>query len=309
MGEAAKGLWAMIAACVIWGLSPIYFKALGDVPAFEVLCHRIVWSLVFFLIVLRLQGRVDAIWQAIRGRTGRMVGFASVAAGINWLTFIWAIQSGQTVEVSLGYYVYPLLAILLGMFVFGERLTPAQAIAAGLAGLGVAVLTAGLGRMPWVGLGVALSFAFYGMAKKGLALPAMVTVTAEVVFLAPLAVIWLAGVHLDGWPGGVGAFGDDPLTTVLLIAAGPLTGGPLMLFSYAVQRVRLTTIGLVQYLSPTMQFLCAVLLLGEVLTPWHMIAFPLIWAALAIYSAASLRQSKAAAKDASSVATSGTAAR
>lgn len=297
MSEAAKGLWAMVAACVVWGLSPLYYKALAHVPPLEVLSHRTLWSALFFALILIAQGRLAELRGAASLRVLAVIGFAAVMISANWFLFIFSIQSGHGVEASLGYYIFPLVAVVFGVMFFGERLGRAQVFAVGLAAVAVSVLTLGLGAAPWIALALAVTFGLYGVVKKRLALRPLVSVLVEVLLLVPLALAWLIAVHgggLDqGKPGGW--FGHSLMTSAGLAFSGVITALPLMLFSYASQKARMATVGLVQYLNPTLQFLCAVLAFGEPFTRWHLIAFALIWTALAIYSAAVL---KAAARPA-----------
>ena len=197
-------------------------------------------------------------------------------------------QNGQALEASLGYYIFPLFAVALGYLVLGERFTRLQSLAIGLAVLAVVVLTVGLGVAPWLALMLAATFASYGLIKQGVALGPVISVFVEMLILTPLALVWLWGVHEFGWTdiGGRvgGVFGHDPVASVMLALSGPLTGGPLILFSFAARRIPYATVGLVQYLNPTLQFAAAVLVLGERFTVWHAIAFPLIWVGLALYS-------------------------
>lgn len=299
----------MACACTIWGLSPLYYKLLVQVPPLEVLGHRTLWSALFFGLVLMGQGRLGLVPQLLRGRRLLVVAFAAVMISANWFLFIWSVQIGHTVEASLGYYIFPLVAVLIGMAVFGERLSRGQGIAVALAGIAVAVLTLGLGVAPWIALALATTFGIYGLIKKQLAAGPVVSVTAEVLVLAPLAAGWLLGIHSGAWQefGRAGAvFGQDVQTSVLLAFSGVLTAGPLILFSYASKRVTMATLGLVQYLNPTLQFFCATLVFAEAFTRWHAAAFALIWAALALYSYESLRQDRAARNRASRAAMSGT---
>ena len=280
----------MIGAASLWGLSPVYYKLLSHVPPMELLSHRIFWSLVFFALVLGLQGRVREISRALIGwRRVGMVGLAALMVSINWLLFIYATQIDRVTESSLGYYIFPLVAVLLGRFLFAERLDCAQWLAAALATIAVAVLTVGLGGLPWISLTLAASFALYGVLKKLLPIGPVVSVTCEVLMMAPFA----AGLLLWISATGQGAFGRTAGETVLLMASGPITALPLILFSTAARRIPLSAVGLLQYINPTLQFLCAVILFAEPFGVWHQIAFPLIWAALTIYSIAALRQDRA----------------
>lgn len=298
MSEASKGVAAVVGACVIWGLSGMYYKLLSHVPPLEVLAHRTLWSLVFFGVVLAVQGRLGQLLALLRSwRVMALVAFAAVMISANWFTFIFSVQTGRAMQASLGYYMFPLVAVIFGFVLLGERLTRLQWGAVALAVVAVLVLTAGLGVAPWISLFLAVSFGLYGLLKKGSGAGPVVSVTGEVLLLAPLALAWLFGVHMLGWTGVTGAnlgtFGHDLSDSLLLAFSGPITAGPLILFSYATKRVSLASVGLVQYLNPTLQFLVATLVFLEPVSRWHAIAFPLIWVALALYSWESLRQERA----------------
>lgn len=299
MTEAGRGVAAMIGACSIWGFIAVYYAALAHVPPLEVLAHRVVWSAVFFGLLLGVQGRLGTTAVLlVDARAWRLVALAAVTIGANWFLFIFAVQSGQVLQSSLGYYIFPLVAVGLGFVVLGERFTPLQAAAIALAATAVAILALGLGAAPWISLALAGTFGLYGLAKNRLAVGPVASVFAETALLVPLALVWLFALHagLAADPGGrAGAvFGGDPGTTLLLVLSGPLTGLPLVLFSYAARRVAYATLGLIQYLNPTIQFGVAVLLFGEAFTGWHAVAFPLIWAALALYSYETWRRERRA---------------
>ncbi|WP_297769813.1 EamA family transporter RarD [uncultured Roseovarius sp.] len=291
MREATKGIIAMVAACTIWGLSGIYYKLLDHVPPIEILAHRTLWSCAFFASILFLQGRISVLGQALAERRSlMMIGFAALTISTNWFVFITSIHVGRAMEASLGYYIFPLVAVLLGALAFRERLGKAQLFAVGLALCAVATLTVGLGVPPWIALVLATSFGLYGLVKKGLSVGPVVSVTAEVLLLSPIALGVLWYFHADGH----GAFGINWHDSLLLAFSGILTGTPLILFSYATKRVTLATVGLVQYTNPTIQFLVAMLIFREAFSFWHAVAFAMIWTALAIYTTASLRQDRAA---------------
>lgn len=304
MTPAARGVAALLLACVLWGLSPLYWALLKHVPPGELLAHRTLWSFVWFAALLALQGRAGVALSLVRGPARWRVALAAGCISLNWFFLIAAVQWGMVTEASLGYYIFPLLAVLVGVVTFGERLGPVPAAAVALAAAGVGVLTVGLGTAPWLALILAGSFAIYGAVKKRLDAGPVVSVTAEVTLLVPVALAGLAVLHI--WGGG--AFGADIATTLLLIAGGPVTALPLMLFSYASRRVSMATLGLGQYVNPTLQFLVATLIFAEPFTRWHAAAFALIWAAVALYSAAVLRQERTARSRAVSVGTSGTTA-
>lgn len=290
MDQTAKGIVAMIAACVIWGLSPLYYKLLTHVPPLEILAHRTLWSLVTFAGLLAFQGRLRALGGALGApRAAGITLFAALMISTNWFLFILSIQIERATEASLGYYIFPLVAVLLGVLAYGERLARLQWVAVGLAALGVTILTIGQGAAPWVSLVLALTFGLYGLVKKRLTVGPVVSVTGEVALLAPVALGWLVWFH---W-GGNGVFAQDLHTSALLMFSGLITALPLILFSRAAKVVRLATVGLIQYINPTLQFLCATLVFGEPFGALHAATFGLIWAALALYSAVSLGQENA----------------
>lgn len=295
MTEAGKGVVALVATCTFWGLSGLFYKLLVHIPPIEILAHRTIWSLVFFSLVLLVQGRLGQMRAALGSPQAILiVGFAALMISVNWFVFILSIQIGKATEASLGYYMFPLVAVGIGRVVFGERLSRMQAIAVALAVLAVVVLTLGLGVAPWIALVLSMSFGLYGLMKKRLSAGPVVSVTAEVLVLSPIALVVLALAHRGG--GGGGAFGADLTDSLLLMFSGILTASPLMLFSYASKRVRMGTVGLVQYINPTLQFLVAVLIFAEPFSGWHLVAFVLIWGALALYSAASVSIERAARK-------------
>ncbi len=290
MTEHTKGLIAMIAACLCWGLSPIAFKAMTGIPALEVLAHRALWSLLIFGMVLVLQRRIWALVAALRRKDLLFpILLASCLIMSGWWIFIWSVQSGQATQNALGFYIFPLVAVLLGRVLFGEMLNKVQWGAVALVAIAVSALTYGLGQTPWVALVLAGNFAVYGVIKKRLSMDPVISVTAEVVVMLPFALVllWHTGHN------GTGHFGGWNRDTGLLIFAGPLTALPLILFSFAAPRLTLTTTGLVSYINPTLQFFCAVALFQEPFTVWHVQAFALIWIALALYSISSWRQEKA----------------
>jgi chloramphenicol-sensitive protein RarD len=310
MSETGKGIAAIAGACVIWGLSSIYYKALAHVPPEEVLAHRTLWSFVFFAGVLAVQGRLGALRGLIESRRVWQVLLAAVMISTNWFFFIYSVQTGRALGASLGYYIFPLVAVLLGVVIFRERLRFGHGVAVVMAALAVAILTWGLGAAPWISLLLATTFGFYGVVKKGLDAGPVASVTAEVTLLLPLAVLWLVGVHAFGWTGITGrnlaVFGDDLRDSLLLAFSGVLTATPLILFSYAARRLGYGLLGLMEYINPTLQFLVASMIFGELVTRWHMIALPIIWVALALYSWVSLRQDRAESSLTPRVSTSGT---
>lgn len=260
MGEAARGVAALVLACTVWGLSPVYYAELAHVPPLVVLAWRTLWSLVLFGLVLGLQGRLGDLRGAFAGlrRTGATLA-AALLVSANWFGFILAVSTGRTVESSLGYFIFPLVAVALGRVVLGERLSALQWGAVALAAAAVLVLTAGLGTAPWIALWLAVTFGLYGLVKARLALGPVVSVAAEVLLLSPIALVLVLTAPAP----------PDLRTQLLLAFSGVLTAGPLALFAYAARRVRLSTLGLGQYINPTLQFLVAVLWFAEPFTLWQ----------------------------------------
>lgn len=299
MDNTKQGLLAMLGACSIWGLSPIYYKALLHVPAGELLAHRTFWSFVVFAGVLAVQGRLGHLKLALA--TPRAVAILAAAAlmiSINWGLFIISVQIGRVTETSLGYYIFPLIAVLFGVVLLRERLSILQWMAIAIAAVAVVQLAVGLGAAPWISLILGVTFALYGLIKKRLQIGPVVSVTAEVVLLVPFAIGWLAFVHVGGQGSAHGQFGRDLWTSGLLAFSGVITALPLILFSAAAQRVSMSTLGVMQYINPTLQFFCATVVFGEPLSRYHTIAFALIWVALALYTISSWRQDSARRKSA-----------
>lgn len=308
VGAPWMGVAAALSAFAIWGLSPIFYKALAHVPPLEVLSHRTLWSLAFIGGYALLTGRAGRIRATLADRRSALaLSLAALLIAVNWFGFIYAVQVSRATEASLGYYIFPLLTVLLGVLVLREPLTRAQALAVALAAAAVTVLGLGLGAPPWIALILSGTMSLYGLVKKMIGVGPVSSVTIEALLLAPLALVWLGGVHLAGWHGVVdrpgGWFGSSWADTALLIASGPMTGGPLLLFAAAAQRLRYATLGLLQYLNPTLQFFCAVVVFGEVFTLWHGVAFGVIWSALAIYSASAFATDHSARRAARRAAT------
>ena len=274
------------AAFVFWGLTPIYYKLLPHVPPAEILAHRVVWSVVFGALFVS----VSRSWPAVRTSLGdwrilRALALTAALVSTNWLVYIWAIANDQVMSTSLGYYINPLVNVLLGMLFLGEKLNRARGIAVALAVVGTTSLAVDVGSLPWVSLTLAFSFGFYGLIRKRLGLPGIAALFVETLLVAPLALIALAWFHRDGH----GAFGADLTTSLLLVLAGPVTLLPLLWFAEAARRLPLVTVGFFQYLGPTLTFLLATLVYGEQFTLAWAITFILIWSALAVFSLDSLR--------------------
>ncbi len=289
MTPARRGIVGVLVACVIWGLAPLYYRYLSRIPAPEMLAHRTLWSAVTFGGLMAGQGRLALLVQAARGPELPRILLTALLISFNWGFFIWAIQNGHAIEAGLGYYIFPLMAVVLGVLTYGERLSPLQGLAVGLVAAAVALLTIGIGVAPWIALCLGLSFAAYTRTKKGMKTDATASVTLEVLLLAPLALAYLVWLHLGQGGGG---FGREVEASVLLPLTGVITAGPLILFSSGAQKVRLSTLGLAQYLNPTLQVVCAAWIMGDAVTRWHLGALALIWGAVILYSAEAWRQDR-----------------
>jgi chloramphenicol-sensitive protein RarD len=290
-----SGIMYAALAFFCWGLFPIYFHALGEVPPLQILAHRMLWSLAFLLILLLL--RRDWKWLQVVRQPRVFFSFvlSALLLSANWLVYIWSVMNHHVIEASLGYFINPLVNIVLGYLILKERMRPLQWAAIGVAALGVAWLTWQAGTVPWIALFLALSFGGYGLLRKTAALGPLEGLSFETIVLFPLAagyVIWLT-VH------GQNVFINTASDTTrwLLIMAGPLTAIPLLLFATGARKIPLSILGLLQYLSPTLQFLLGVWLFKEAFSADRLVGFVLIWSALALFAGEGLlRRQPAAAK-------------
>lgn len=269
----------------LWGISPLYFKAVGavGVPLLELNAHRVLWSCLLCLAILLAMGKRRE-WLAVLRNPGLRKALAATAVFLlsNWLVFVWAIERDQVIACSLGYYINPLFTVLLGRLVLKERMSRVQWAAFGLAAIGVAVLIGNADSAIWLSLIIAVSWGFYALIRKSFPVDSLIGLTVETMVLLPFALAYLGWL---AWNGGQGAFGTaDGWTHVLLLLAGPVTTAPLVLFAAGWRRLRVATMSLLQYLSPTLQFLLAVLLWNETFTGAHAVAFAFIWGALIVYS-------------------------
>lgn len=271
-----------LAAYLWWGFIALYFRAVSAVGPLEVLAHRVLWSLLFLLLFLTARGRAPVLLAVLRDR--RSVGLLAVTTvliAVNWLVFIWSVFNGHLLEASLGYFINPLVNVLLGFVFLGERLRRGQTVAVALASVGVVWLAVGSGTPPWIALVLAATFGSYGLLRKMGRPDGLTGLAVETLLLAPLALGWLLFSAGQGTlVFGVGGWHRS----LLLAAAGPVTALPLVWFAEGARRLRYATLGFLQYLAPTFQFLLAVTLFGESFTRTHAVSFGLIWAALAIYS-------------------------
>ena len=288
--KARAGLLYGLAAYGLWGVMPIYFKWLQAVPSIDIVAHRIVWSLAALVIFVTLA----RVWDQVRGaianrKTLLILLLTSVLIGTNWLFYVYAINSGHILAGSLGYYLNPLANILLGRFILKERLSPLQWAAVAIAAGGIAVLAAGALGTLWLSLTLCFSFATYGLLRKIISVDSLAGLTVETILLFPLALGWLLLGGAEGRPF-LGANGGE---TGLLMAAGIVSTVPLLCFTAAARRLAYSTVGMLQFIAPTLQFLLAVAVYGEAFTRAHAIAFGCIWTALFLYVASMVRSLRA----------------
>ncbi len=280
-GSASRtGTVAGFCAYGLWGLFPLVFTLIDEVAPLEILFHRIAWSLVVVLAVLTIQRRFPELHAVVRSpRLRRILAAAAVFISVNWLTYIWAVNNGHVVDAALGYYVNPLITVALGVVVLGEHLRRAQKIALGFGACAVAVLTVASGSVPWIALVLACSFATYGYLKKSADVAALPSLAVETAVLSPLALVGLAVFQFRGdLSFAHGSIGRD----AILLGLGVVTAVPLLLFATAATRIPLSTLGLLQYVTPSLQLLCGVLILDEDLPPERLVGFVLVWIALTV---------------------------
>ncbi|MBZ0128785.1 MAG: EamA family transporter RarD [Rhodobacteraceae bacterium] len=279
--DTPRGLAFALVAYLLWGFLPLYMKLLSHVPPAEVVAHRVIWSVPLAGLVLIVLGRTRDLRAALANP--KMLAMAALTAALvsfNWGIYVWAITSGNALDAALGYYINPLFSIFLGAVLLKERLSPAQIFAIVLAALAVVVIAVDAGRLPWAALALTFSWGFYAFFKKSLPIGPNQGFLLEVLILSPFALAWITWLTMTGQ----GHFLDSAADFWLLLGTGLVTAGPLMIYANGAKLVRLSTIGIMQYIAPTMIFLIAVLVFGEPFGTARAIAFPLIWAALVIYS-------------------------
>ncbi|MCP9480883.1 EamA family transporter RarD [Shimia sp. CNT1-13L.2] len=285
--DTPQGLAFAVTAYVLWGFLPLYMKAVAHVPAVEIVAHRVIWSVPLAGLVLIILRRTKDLRAALLNP--RMLMMACVTAALislNWATYVWAVTSGNALDAALGYYINPLFSIALGAILLREPLTRMQLVAVGLAALGVAVLIYKAGSLPWAALGMMVTWGFYAFFKRSLPIGPNQGFLLEVLILLIPAlgyVLWLGAT-------GTGHFGATAFDTAFLAGAGIVTAVPLLIYANGAKLVRLSTMGILQYIAPTMIFLIAIFLFGEEIDRGRMIAFPLIWAGLVVYSVPMVRQ-------------------
>lgn len=292
------GLLFGLGAYMLWGVLPLYFKAIVGVLPSEIVAHRILWSLVLLGALVTLRHRWGAIRMAVAApKVLATLALTSALIAVNWLVYIWAVLNGHVLAGSLGYYLNPLVNVLLGVFLLKERLTRAQTFAVGLAAAGVAVLAIGAAEGLWISLTLASSFALYGFLRKVAPVDSLEGLSIETTILAPIAfgyVLWLQ-------QQGASGFGTSGATDALLILGGAVTAIPLLLFTAAAKRLAYSTLGFLQYIAPSLQFLLAVLVFGEVFTTAHAVCFGAIWTALMIFAWEGVRTARSRAAETEAV--------
>jgi chloramphenicol-sensitive protein RarD len=276
-----KGIAATVFAYFLWGFFPIYFHWLAVVPAFQIMSHRVVWSFFFVTGILLAQGQVRKLVKAITLRTALIYLAAGVLLGINWTTYVWAVNAGHVVETSLGYFINPLVSVMLGVVFLRERLRPLQWVPVALATAGVIYLTVAFGSLPWIALVLAFSFGLYGLMKKIAPLDSLPGVALETAMIFLPTGLYLIFAEIQG--NGAFVHAGWPVT-LLLILSGVVTAVPLLLFAVGAHSVPLSIMGLLQYISPTMHFIAGVFLFDEPFTLTQAIGFAVIWLALIVFS-------------------------
>lgn len=295
--ESKLGILYTASAYVLWGILPIYWKLIQEMPAFEILAHRIIWSCLFMfgvIVILRKNKPFKQEVKRIFTNKKQLIGIslASITISINWVTYIWAVNTDHVVEASLGYYINPLVSIFLGMLVLKESFNKAQWLAILLAAIGVTYMTWNFGSFPWIALLLAFSFGSYGLLKKMVNVGAVFGLTIETLLVTPIALLYL-------FRQQAGSFGEVEwisMTSIYVFGAGIVTAIPLLLFSSGAKRIPLSLVGFLQYFAPTIMLIIGVFLYNEPFTHVHMIAFSFIWSGLAVYTITRLKRPRTLAQ-------------
>lgn len=288
--ETSKGVAAALSAYLLWGFLPILFHLLEQAGSVLIVAERTLWSLLLLVgVIVATRGMADVRKLLSDWRKMRIIALSAILLVANWLLYVWAVESGQVLEASFGYFINPLVNVAIGMIFLGERQNRLQTIAIGIAAIAIVIQSVGLGNVPYIALGLAFSFGFYGFIRKTAEAGPATGLFAETLVVAPFAMSY---VIFDIATNGPGVHAD-PTLMLLLVLTGPATAVPLLLFTYGVRRLRLTTIGMFQYLAPSIQFLLAILLFGEQLNGLRLLSFVLIWVSLVVFSYDSFRQRRA----------------
>jgi len=288
--EEKRGFWFGVGAYGLWGVLPIYFKAIDQVGSIDIVAHRVLWSVPFLFLLLFTFGGARELRRVVR--EPRTIGFLAITAVLiatNWLLYVYAVVSGHILAGSLGYYLNPLVNVLMGRLILKEKLSWLQWAAVAIAAVGVSGLAFQAAGQLWISLILAVTFATYGLMRKIARVEATAGLTVETTLILPLALAWLGWGLAQGLP----VFGTTDVETTLLLLAGVATTVPLILFTAAARRLRYSTLGMLQFIAPTLQFLIAVVIYGEAFTSWHAVAFGSIWLALALYVIALARNARA----------------
>lgn len=281
------GVLAAIASYGAWGVLPLLFHQLSPVDPALVVAHRTVWSLVFVTALLGFGSRFAEVRAVLADpRSLRMMFISATLLAVNWLLYVWAVQTGRVLESSLGYFINPLVNVAIGIVLLGEKQTRWQVVAIAIALIAIVIQGVALGTIPLASLGLALTFGFYGYFRKMVSAPSAIGLFVETLLLTPFALGFIVYSWLTNGPGAV----LDPYLMTLLVITGPATAIPLLLFAYAVRQLRMTTLGMFQYISPSLQFLIGAVVLGEPLTQVRLLSFALIWISLVIFTVDSLRR-------------------
>ena len=290
MKESTKGAFAIFFTYVFWGMMPFYWRALIAVSSAEVVAHRIIWACLLSFLLIAASHKVSSVVSLFGSNRRALVPlvFSSVALTINWGAYVWAVNNDRMLEVSLGYFINPLVSILFGVVFFKERLNKIQWLAIGIAAAGVCFEVVTLGHLPFVSLSLAFSFGTYGLLKKFSTVESLVGFTVETMFLTPFALIWLVWLQRSG----VAHFPYDAWTTLLLVGTGVITSAPFIIFAWGVKRSALTTVGLIQYASPILVLLIGVFVYHEPVSSMRLLSFILIWTAIIIFTAESFWRTK-----------------
>ncbi|WP_316899378.1 EamA family transporter RarD [Pseudodesulfovibrio indicus] len=284
--QTTYGFIAALAAFLVWGLLPIYWKSLITVDPFEILCHRVVWSLVFISVILTVMKGWGDTFAPLKSRRDLLIlTCSSLMIGGNWLLYIWAVNTGHVLETSLGYYINPLVNVLLGFVFFRERLRPLQLVAIGLAALGVINSVVSHGELPWISLALAVSFGLYGLLRKIASVESLPGLFLETMVLGPFALGYILWLQAHGTSA---LFHQGLDVDLLLVGAGVVTASPLIGFAFGARRLQLATVGVLQYLAPSIAFLLGVYVYKEPFSPSHLLTFAFIWSGLAVYTAESV---------------------